>query len=271
MIPTIEQFVSNVVDKYIVRPTGSPNMIGVGGFLFDILEHEEVSLDAEITDHYTEDNSAVQDHVALRPVMFTLRGYVAEMRDLQSNSLMPALTSIQSLASIGGFMPSFANQATQVYTKITDVTSKLNAVINQANNVFDIFSDNSTTATNQQAAYKFFKDLQQSRQLCTVETPFEIFDNMFISSIRASQKDSKTQSDFSVTFKQIRKVKTSTSSPIGGSIKDFASNYDLGHLGAPVSTGRGADEMSEAINSGQVTGKIVAPEIMNKAYSGFSL
>jgi hypothetical protein len=255
MIPTVEQFVSSVVDKYIVRPTSNPNLIGVGGFLFDIDATQEISLDAEVTDHYTEDNYAIQDHVALRPKMVTLRGYIGELKDMQAQSLLPVLTNIQSLASIGGFMPQFAAQATQVYSKITDVTSKIDSVINQANNVFDIFTNKSTTANYQQKAYMFFEQLRDSMQLCTVETPYKIFNNMVITSLRAIQKDdTNIISDFAVTFKEIRTANTI---------------YET--TATPVLSGRAAAALAPTVNNGQVTGKIVNVNILDVAYKGQSV
>ena len=253
-IPTVEQFIASVLNGYLVRPTGSPNLIGVGGFLFDILENEESRLDSEITDHYVEDNYAIQDHIAIRPVMFTLKGYVGELNNILPLVGLNVLTNIQSLASLGGIAPTFAAQATQAYTKIEDVAAKANAVINQANNVFDIFSDKSTTATKQQAAYKFFKSLWLSRQLCTVETPFEKFDNMAIMSVTGLQRgETRLVSEFAITFKQIRTVTTV---------------HETQQVPTPVLSGRAQAANSASVSSGQVTGKQVDVNILDVYYAG---
>jgi len=132
---------------------------GQYGFVFDIADEEQMYLDSEITDHYVEANYAVQDHIARRPERFMIRGFVAEMSDIFPATMLSLLTNIQSLSSIGGFLPTFAAQATQVYSKIADVASKAGQVLNQAQNVYDIFFSKSTTATKQQNAFNYFYNL----------------------------------------------------------------------------------------------------------------
>ena len=250
MIPTIEQFISSVTNGYVVRPSG---LIGVGGFVFDILDNEEVSLDAEITDHYVEENYAIQDHIATRPLMFTLRGYIAELRDIQSQTLLPVLTKAQSLASVGGFLPEFSVQATQVYSKIIDVTSQINSVVNQANNIVDLFDMKSTTANNQQRAFQFFQKLFEDRQLCTVDTPFNQFQNMAISGLRAIQRgDTKFISDFAITFKQIRTT--------------VSAQADV-----PVLAGRAGYANFETVSGGLVSGAVVDTNAQTILESGISI
>lgn len=68
---------STLNKKAIVRPDNPP--AGVAGFLFDIVGDETVMLTSEITDHYVEDNTAIQDHVALAPEQITLKGTVGEL------------------------------------------------------------------------------------------------------------------------------------------------------------------------------------------------
>ena len=52
------------------------------GFLFNILGEEVVTLTADATDHYVEDNSAIQDHIALKPITITLHGYIGEVNNV---------------------------------------------------------------------------------------------------------------------------------------------------------------------------------------------
>lgn len=249
---SVQGFISSVVNKYVVRPTGSPNMIGAGGFLFDILAREEVSLDADITDHFVENNYAIQDHIAVRPVSFTLRGYVSELNNVYEQPLLGILENAQSLGDVFGLAPNFSAQATQAYAKIANVTAKVNNVINQANNIFDIFSSKSTTANNQQKAFKFFKDLWMNAQLVSVETPYEVFTNMAITRVVAIQnEDTKMFSDFSVTFKQIRIAQTV---------------YEL--QPAPLKSGRMAFANADVIAAGQISGKPIelTPTAVLKSY-----
>lgn len=215
-LDNVNNLIKNVVNQYIVRPTGGRDTTGINGFVFDVIDDEEVMLDSDITDHYIEDNSAIQDHIALRPLRFTIRGYVAEITDLFPNTFIGLLTKVQSLASIGLFLPAFTYQATVFYANIAALASRVGQVLNQAGNLNTIINRASTKATKQQEAYNKFQSLWGSRQLCSVETPYGIFENMAIESVRALQAgNTRFISDFTVTFKQIRTVTTmSFSNPI---------------------------------------------------------
>ena len=41
---------------------------------------------ADITDHFTEDNKTVQDHISIRPTHFVLKNYIGELVDQQGGS-----------------------------------------------------------------------------------------------------------------------------------------------------------------------------------------
>ncbi|RTL04652.1 hypothetical protein EKK58_10100 [Candidatus Dependentiae bacterium] len=208
-IQKVDNLVANVVNQYIVRPTGGNNTTGINGYVFDILDDEEVAIDSDITDHYVESNYAIQDHWAQRPLKLSVKGYVAELRDVFPNGLLGILMKIQSLQSIGGFLPRFASQATQIYAKTAAVVARAGEVVNQAKNISALMGQYSTTATRQQEAYKKFYDMWVSRQLCSVETPYGVFNNMAIESLRVIQRgNTKLVSDFEISFKQINTVST---------------------------------------------------------------
>ena len=57
----------------------------INGFLFDIVGKIQHDLDSDSTDHYVEDNTAVQDHIALKPEKITLVYYHGEVSDVSNN------------------------------------------------------------------------------------------------------------------------------------------------------------------------------------------
>lgn len=61
----------------IVRPNNPP--AGIAGFLFDFNGDEELRFRSQITKHYTEANTPVQDQIALEPEEIILKGTVAEL------------------------------------------------------------------------------------------------------------------------------------------------------------------------------------------------
>lgn len=81
---------STLERQAIVRPKNPPD--GVAGFVFNIPQEEEMNLRSEITDHFVEDNTAINDEIALKPEEFTLRGIVAEV------SVRPLTNRLQSSA-----------------------------------------------------------------------------------------------------------------------------------------------------------------------------
>jgi hypothetical protein len=210
-LPTL---VGDVVNKFIVKPTGDDAYVGSKGFVFDVVGDEDVAFDADITDHYIESNYSIQDHIALRPPKFTLSGFIGELNDILANSTLNILTTIQSLAGVAEYTPSFAQQSAQVYGAIAGVVSQVGMVVNQATNLYQSITGALTSNSKQQAAYNYFTNLYMNRKLCTVETPWAVWKEMAIESIRIIQKDSnRFVSEFSITFKQIRIVSTKSYSP----------------------------------------------------------
>ena len=73
----------SVLDRNaIIRPANPPP--GIAGFVMDVRMEDEVNLESDITDHYVEDNTAVQDQVSLKPEEVTVHGLVGELVMVQA-------------------------------------------------------------------------------------------------------------------------------------------------------------------------------------------
>lgn len=240
-ISSVQDFISSVTGGALVRATGADNnRLGAGGFLFDIIDHEEATFESDITDHYVEKNFAVQDHIAQRPMILNVKGFMGELNDVAIQRQISILTNVQSLGDIGGLAPNFSMQAAQVYAKVAEVESKINNVLNQAANIYDIFNPKATTNTRAQRAFLFFQNLWKNGLPCDVETPFGVFKNMYILRVsNINRGDTKIITDFSVTFKQIRTVDTITEVP-------------------STKAGRASDMFSQPIQKGTVAGQKVS-------------
>jgi hypothetical protein len=279
---------STLERQAIVRPNDPPE--GIAGFLFDIPEEEEINLRSEITDHYVEDNTAIQDQIALKPDEVTVRGLVAEIVSLQPTPTKQRVTPRPPLPIQPQFSPIQTPMATQLLVKAstlvrilapgknqiygvakslvmspTDVTTQLAsnaqiiatslgygteasqawalakmlgaatksagrparqrpkgntnpvppftplvapALTTDPETLYGMVLDKSQqppNQTKQARAFAYFYQLQKARQLCTVETPWGIFNDMAILTVRATQDDeSKFRSTFAITFKRIR-------------------------------------------------------------------
>lgn len=211
-------------DAAYIVPGEAPK--GIGGFIFNIVTDDTVDLSSQITDHYTENNVAMQDHIALDAVRVTVRGLVGEIE-----SMMPTATQREralSMANVPDAMaadPTLGKNGTggnnAMYTSIiksaSDSYNKIekqkNASINSAKvgSIYSVFRQKVSRPTNQskqEYIFRFFYTSWRSKMLFTVETPWGIFDKMAIERIHVNQAaDTRFASDFTLTFKQIRTAK----------------------------------------------------------------
>lgn len=202
--------ISDSFNKYIVSPA---NAFGLGGFVFDIEGSTTVQLQSEITDHYTEDNTAVQDQIAIKPKKFTLRNYVGELiynRNPASDSSTQQLTN--KLTILDNVLPELsagASQAKNILDQVKSGSPDFGAVVSDASNIYKLTKDLVPPSTKQQAAYLYFKALQEKKILFAVQTPFEFVNNMAIESCIAVQdEETQTMSSFTLVLKAMRFAST---------------------------------------------------------------
>ena len=213
-IASAASIVANVASSYLVSANSAP--AGVNGFLFDILDDEEISLDSDITDNWTELNVSIQDHIALKPVKFTLRGFMGELNDIFDTQVNDLLTTPIALLPVSFLTPTWNAQDNQFYTKQDGINSQAKQAISQITSLATVFGQLTGAQTRQQSAYNMFFNFWQNRILCTVQTPYGLLTNMAIESVRSLQSGkSQYVSDFSVTFKQINQVGTSVTPTVG--------------------------------------------------------
>jgi len=197
---------SNLVNQYVVSPLVN---LGVAGFVFDISDETRLDLTADITDHYAEDNSAIQDHIAIRPDRITLRGYVGELVYRTEKPAGTAQKLTEKIATINSYVPVLTAATRQVQNAITGqktgTTDYFKAGLASAENLYAAFKTLNPPKTKQAQALNFFRALFNARQLVSLETPWTFYSSMAIESISVIQPaDTKDVSDFSITLKKIR-------------------------------------------------------------------
>lgn len=209
--------VSNYNNEFYGRTVLIPKGVGqVGAFTFDYRGTDEINIDTEITDHWLEDNTAVQDHIGVKPTIVTVRGFVAELN-----------LSGTTLSFINKALSSVANSLTQVPSYLGHYTpgtiDNLQKAISQAQNIaiqieqaaaraaqIAAFFPHAPAMNRQQAAYFQLSSLARARVVFTViagdnDNPFQVFDNMAIMSLRTVQPENiKGWSDFTVKMKQLQ-------------------------------------------------------------------
>lgn len=240
------------LQSYVVAPL---NAFGLGGFLFDAEGESTARLSADITDHYTEDNRAVQDHIAIHPNRITLKGYVGEVTYTQPGKDQSFLqTAVQKLTTISAFLPLLSSSAVQMQAAIASPVNS-DITLSDASNIYGLVKNLIATTgdeARQQNAFLYFKSLMNQGVLMGVQTPWEFITNMVVESIIAIQPEtSKYITDFSITLKQIRIAKTKTTA-YGGSSKSgsFLSGIGSSLGGIATSVGNAVDNAQATVMQG---------------------
>jgi hypothetical protein len=212
ILTTVSQLTASF-NQYIVSPLQA---FGVGGFVFDIEGDANINLTNDITDHWLEDNSAVQDHAANKPKRVVLRNYIGELVYNPNNSPGNKLAKLaQKLTTISGFLPQLAAAAVQAKGVLDSVaTGNLSfpQALGSAANIWGLIKNVAGVIPNrQQQGYMYFKALRDNKTIVSLQTPFEFVSNMMVESVVAFQaEESKYISTFTVTLKEIRTVSTQT-------------------------------------------------------------
>ena len=172
----------------------------VGGFIFDISGTVQHTLESDITDHYVEDNTAIQDHWALKPEKIVLKNYQGEV------------ASSQVLPKDKVIIPKKLTENVIIKNKATGQTYQLRAKITKKTNDDKTKKETKPTQkqleqgkNKQKSAYEFFKSLRASRTLVSCTTIYGDFTNMAIENIVPFQdEDTRYMSSFTITLKEIK-------------------------------------------------------------------
>ena len=200
------------------------DQMSIGAFVFDYAGEVSSELHADITDHYTEDNTVVQDHIALNPIRVTMRGLIGELVAGPVaggitgllGGLQDSLTTVN--AYIGGKTPQAINKASKAITQVQKVTTQISSAVSKGKSLIDFLNFGALTSVNQAVAYRRLEAMWENRTPFKIVTPFKRYENMVIESLKAVQsEDTKYVSEFTVTLKQIRFATVTVSTVPNGS------------------------------------------------------
>lgn len=212
----------NVLGYQPQNPAGSGAAYTAPAILFNYEGEQSSTLESDITDHYVEDNTAVQDQIALKPIMITTQGFIGELNDIPPNEYFAgAALAAQKLTIISSYTPGLSATALLAYNEALLAYQTAANVYNNAVSTWSTINKTGGTSvisgngissqanqTQQQMYYQQFYGYWNSRTLFTVQTPWAIFTDMAIMRLRAVQSaETNVISDFEITFKQIRYAK----------------------------------------------------------------
>ena len=195
--------------------------------LFNYEGEQSLDLSSDITDHYVEDNSAIQDQIALKPEIYVVQGFVGELNDIAPAALEPLKVAAEKLTTISAYVPQFSTTATIAYLTALQVYQTGKSLVNSAIatwasinggdfsggqgviNGSGLSGANSKTQTQQQIYFQQFYGYWRNRTLFTVQTPWAVFQDMAIQNLKAIQDpETRMISDFQITFKLMRFAST---------------------------------------------------------------
>lgn len=221
-------------------------------FLFHYETENMVTLKSDITDHYVEDNTAINDQIALAPETVKATGFIGELNNVVPEALQAVKVAADKLVALSAYEPELTvtalnsyNAATQAYyaaQSVADSAVASWASIAGGGGAVEItgtetadelaaLSSQNIAQTEQQIAFQQFYGYWRNRTLFTVQTPWAIFKNMAIDSVVATQsEETELISSFEVNFKIMRFAETLTlKAPLQGRLSDHASAVvDLG-------------------------------------------
>lgn len=218
------------IPKSSTQVTGA-NVQQPPSILFHYEGEQTAILESDITDHYVEDNTAVQDQIALRPETITTHGFIGELNDVAPIGNQFIQEALQKLSVLSAYTPALTQAALIAYNDAFQAYQIGASAVNSAiaswssltgsggenvigsNGIGSSVNLGKGTVTNnqskQQVAFQQFYAYWRARWLFTVQTPWAVFQNMAILRLRAIQSaETNMITDFEVTFKMIRTAKS---------------------------------------------------------------
>jgi hypothetical protein len=216
------------------NPPGSTGLLslltGPPSILFHYEGEQSIQVSSDITDHFIEDNTSIQDQVALKPIIVNTHGIIGELNNVPPAALALLQQSLNTLTAVGGYSPTLTLSAQNAYNKAfaayqlaSNATNAAVAAVSSisGNSGESVIGSNNGTiqkVSNQNRQQTYFQQLYgywQSRTFFTIQTPWAIFQNMVILSLNPVQSaDDRMSTDFGVTFKQINIASTALLGPV---------------------------------------------------------
>lgn len=184
---------------------------GIAGFVFHVAKETTAEFANDITDHYIEDGTVVQDMIAHKPITLTLSGFVGEYTNIVEDEKSGVQKVAEKLTVVSNYAKTISNFAKQTLTVEQNINNKdyVDAVVNGGTSLYGLYQDMTVEKNEQTKAFAFFEALRERGTTIKVKTPWKNYSDMVIETLVAKQDaETKDITDFEVKLKQIRRVKT---------------------------------------------------------------
>lgn len=192
--------------------------------LFSFIEDETCTVEASITDNFVETNHSVQDHIAVKPKIYRLRGCVGELvykssdmfskaisEKINSNPILSkTLNAMKPIAAISPIVSSYTQAAKNIVDQIEDSYKRYKQMIENS----ILKKGRATTNRMQQETVATLNRILELRQPVNLKglkygelilTEGDGYDRKYyIQSVSAHQGNNDFISDIEVTIKEFR-------------------------------------------------------------------
>lgn len=195
--------------------------------MFNYITDETSTVEADITDNWVESNHTIQDHIAIKPRIYRLRGCVGEVvyqntsefidnfNDFLSNHpmLQNTQSAVNAIAGLSGIVSNYTRAAINVVKQVESSYKRYNKMWRNFTN------QNQFTNKQQKETYSWLVAVLQNRQ--PVNLKGAMFDEdsklapqydkvYYIQTVSAHQTDSLYISDIEVVIKEFRIARSLT-------------------------------------------------------------
>lgn len=181
----------------------SPLPLGIAGLIFDWIGDERIELRSDITDSWVENNTVINDQIALHPERFTVDASTAEVvfSPTVPNPAPPQPANPLPLNE--PFVPVLTPGAQQAADANAAQASTTSAGTNSLYGYY--LSKQGGSLTKQERVMGYIYQLWLGRCRFTVETPWGIFKDMVIEMADGVQtEETNGRTDHKITFKKFR-------------------------------------------------------------------
>lgn len=250
----------NGASTMVLQPKGTQ---GLAGWVFDIPTGETVDFESDITDHYTEDNSFVNDHIVNKPIRISMSGLIGELVYRVPGGVQGVLRQISGrlaqLSALGGnYTPGFVQASQNILAKAQAAANLINQYLDQAQNVAKVISSPfGPPMTAQQKAYSQLSALWKAKTIFTVTTPWAYHQAMAISSMGFRQDaDSNDYSTITITLKEWRAAETKLTTYKGGDLSNLTGIQKTGSTPQGPAGTSNTTTLFDLSQSGALKGKL---------------
>ena len=232
----------------------TPTFNGNVAIFFDYLSEESNTVEASITDNWVENNYSRQDHIAVKPRVYRLRGYVGEVIFKQPSVWTKAISDwsskhpvlqktqevVKPITAISGIVSNYTQLA-------INVVNQVESSFNRYKQIYDAFKNKNQkyVGRRQKVVTSVLLNLLETKTpVKLTDLTFQDVDEIkgrgdrlyFLQSVSAKQGDNAFITDIEVTIKEFR-IATSQITEVD--TKKFAG--ELGFDKTKTSTNGGAD------------------------------